>query len=465
MSFPTDRNDSGITSVAQFAGRLWYAGATSKVIDGDDRSPNIGTFVFFTQVIDSKDKFDKCYQEADPTSETISDLVDTDGGYVALSGARRIFKLVPLQNSLVVFADNGVWQILGGDTGFSATGYQVTKVTEVTADSRASIVVAESVIFFWAKGGIYILAPNDITPALRAQNITEGSIQSFYTAISKPGRKNARGAYDPVSREVKWLYNDSDTYNGVDHRFVYNKELVFNTVLSAFTVNTLSTNVNLNTNEGVSAYFIADDEVQVAATYNVVVGGDQVVVGSDDVIVNSQVSQRRASSATKYLVQYDTATARNIGFALQNNTEFSDWGNEDAKATLVTGYESFGDTQRRKRLDTLTLHCLRTETGYELDGNGEIQYLNPSSVQVTFYWDWDERLDDYPNDPVQGYRLPRQYIPTGVGDSFDYPKQVISTKLAPKGTGRAMSMKLESEEGKDMYILGWGYAGSGNGRP
>ncbi len=481
MTFLTDRNDSGITSVAQFAGRIWYAGASSKVIDGDDKSPNIGAFVFYSQVVDSKDKYDKCYQEADPTSETVSDLIDTDGGYIFVSGVRRVFKLVPLGNSIIVFSDNGVWQITGNDaSGFVASAYNVGKVTDVSADSKQSIVVTDNSILFWAKGGIYILTPGEVNPLLQETNLTERTIQTFYTNISKPSRQNARGSYDPLSREVRWLYNDLESYNGVDNRHVYNKELVFSTVFGAFTVNTLSTKVNVGVNEGVCGYFVADSEVTTPRTPRVFVGDEPVRTENAGAVTTvEKVNTRRTSSATRYLtlynlVEYDGSRGipnrKAISFGVFNNYSFKDWGKTDAKATLVTGYDSFGDTQRSKRINSFVLHCKRTETGF-IDDDGSLQFVNPSSVLVSFLWNFstdpDELYKDYRIEDLekqQGYVLPRQYIPDDEGNTL-FQTSVISTKMKPRGSGSVMSIKFETEPEKDIHILGWGVTGSGAARP
>jgi hypothetical protein len=466
MALPTDRSPSGLTAIANFSGRIWYSGAGSEVLNGDERSPNIGTFVFFTQIIDGKDKYDKCYQEADPTSEYISDLIDSDGGYVVIAGAHRVFKLVPLQNGLVVFASNGVWQIMGGENGFSATSFQVIKISDVSADSKRSIVAAENTIFFWARGGIYILSPSEISPALRPQNITEQSIQTAYTSIPSQGRKNAVGGYDPISREVRWLYNDSSSYDGTTFVWMNNKELVYNTALGAFHVNTLSQNVTATgTNESIADYYVADNAVSTDVTDDVVVSGDPVEVSAVQVVIDISSTSLRGETATKYLTLQEGTTDLEFTFAVYNDGTFKDWGRDDAKGTLITGYESFGDSQRKKRLDHLTMHCKRTETGYVLDNNSEIQYNNPSSLLVTFKWEWTETGNGtQDSDQEQAYRLPRQYIPDEVTDTFNYPYQVVSTKLRPRGSGTVMSMLLETEEEKDAHILGWGYNGSGNGR-
>lgn len=465
MALNTDRNDSGLTCVASFAGRLFYSGADSRVINGDDKSPNLGTFVFYTQVIDSKDNYDKCYQDADPTSENISDLLPTDGGFVVLSAADRIFKLVAVRSALIVFADNGVWAISGGQGGFSATDFAVTKITDVACDAPQTIVTADDVIFFWARGGIYVLNTNEITQLPSAQNITETTIQKFYTSIPAKGRRNAVGTYDPVARQLKWLYNDSDSYDGVTFRYIYNKELVFTLPLQAFNVNVLSNNVEGTTTGSVSAYFTGADDIDDIAQETVTVEGDTVTVSGEDVTVTAKVGERTLETVTKYLILYPGDTNYELSFGFYGDATFKDWGVDDAVGKIYTGYDSFGDTQRVKKLDNVTMHMKRTETGYVLDSNGNEEYNNPSSLNVRFAWAWAEDGNGpRVSDVQQGYQLPRQYIPEDVNDPFDYPTTVVSTRLNPRGRGEVLSMRLETEEGKDAFIYGWGITGSGNAR-
>jgi len=474
MGLSADRNSSGLTSVASFAGRLWYAGASSEVLDGDERSPNIGTFVFFTQIIDSKNKYDKCYQEADPTSEITSDLIDSDGGFVSVSGANRIFKLVALQNSLVVFADNGIWQILGGEAGFSATGFQVGKVTDVAADSKKSIISAENVIFYWAKGGIYVLSPSDITPALRPENLTDQTIQTIYTSIPASGRKNATGLYDPLSKEVRWLFSDADDYDGINFRFKYNKELIYNTILSAFHINTLSNNVTdpdipfggPDKNEGICAYLETDSSVYEPFQVDVISNGLDVVVDCVDVTTSQLRAARRIDTSVKYLTLLEGTEKQEFNFSFYNDSTFKDWGRDDAKVLLVTGYESFGDAQRDKQVSHLIIHAKVTEKSFTYDDEGAAFFDNPSSIQVTFKWNWSETDNDtQDNGPIEMYTLSRQFIPDGIDASFDYPYLVTSTKEMPKGSGKVMSMKIESKELHDMHLLGWSTTVSGEARP
>jgi hypothetical protein len=65
----------------------------------------------------------------------------------------------------------------------------------------------------------------------------------------------------------------------------------------------------------------------------------------------------------------------------------------------------------------------------------------------------------------QAYKLLRNYIPSGVSDSFDYGESVIVTRNKLRGSGKCLSLKLESEDGKDMRILGWGVGVTADGKP
>ncbi|MGW8179860.1 MAG: hypothetical protein ACWGQW_14030, partial [bacterium] len=61
--------------VAFFAGRVFYGG-----VDWEDYHNK----VYFSQIIENKSQFGKCYQRNDPTSEELSDLLPNDGGEVSV---------------------------------------------------------------------------------------------------------------------------------------------------------------------------------------------------------------------------------------------------------------------------------------------------------------------------------------------------------------------------------------------
>lgn len=204
----TDSSSGGLSCVAVFAGRVFYSGSTSEVTGSDANSPKYSNYVFFSQVVEKLVDAFRCYPEADPTSEHVSDLIDSDGGYLSIPGATEILKLIPIYNSLLVVAKNGIWQILGGDAGFSALAFQVQKAADLEIENAESIVVTDGGVFVWATAGIYLLTPDPTSGILVPENISEPTIQKFFNAIPYYARRYARGLYDETAREVRWIYND-----------------------------------------------------------------------------------------------------------------------------------------------------------------------------------------------------------------------------------------------------------------
>ena len=112
VTLKQDTTTGGATVVAEFAGRVWYSGFNGEVVDGDRRSPDLTNFAAFSQTVKSRQEFAKCYQDGDPTSRESADIVDTDGGFVRISGASSIIGMVNMESHLLFLASNGIWDIL-----------------------------------------------------------------------------------------------------------------------------------------------------------------------------------------------------------------------------------------------------------------------------------------------------------------------------------------------------------------
>lgn len=453
---PADSEQGRPSSVATFASRVFYAGVESNVEGGDSNSPDYSGTIFFTKVVNNDVDVGKCHSENDPTSEEISDLLATDGGTIKILGAGNILRLVVLDTSLLAIADNGIWQITGRDGVFKADDFSIRQITNIGAISKSSVVVAESSVVYWADGGIYVISPSDQLGNLNAQNISETTIQSLYLDIPSVGRANAVGSYDPANRKVSWLYNDTDAYDGVSLRKRFNRELTFDTVLQAFYTSTIGDSSN---GDFIAGYMVTETFNVVDNVSNVVVDGDQVQVDAVDVVITDEV-RTRGASRTKYLTVVPNAFSGNIygiSFSQYSNEEFKDWGEVDAAGYLVTGHELFGDTMRKKQANYLVVHMNRTETGFEDTGGGNLEALNPSSVLIQSRWDFsNSSVSGKWGTQFQAYRLRRPYFPSGEGDTFDYGWEVITTKNRLRGSGRALSLRFDTEPGKDFYLLGWG---------
>lgn len=454
---PTDKDNGNVSAVSFYAGRVWYAGVNSSITQSDEASPDYTGYLFFSQTLRSKQQLGQCYQEADPTSEQDSALVATDGGTVPIPDASNILRLIPVGRSLVVFAENGVWEVSGSESGFTADDFQISQVTNIGVASAGSIVNAEGQVFYWSKGGIYQLVTDKTSGRLEAQNITESTIQSFYIEIPSVGKASATGIFDEASRQVRWLYNDSDSYDGVIKKNKYNRELVLDLRLGAMFTNTFG---ELASNSPyVAGYLSSPNFTSTQVQESVVVDGDQVQVNGEDVVV-TQSKRTRGVSSRLYLSIVPSAT---FGFTLAtfNNQSFLDWEDADstgvdANGQLETGDKVFEDVMRNKQITYLMAHFNRTETGFQLDGNGDLQFSNPSSCNIQSRWAFSDSSNSGKYGTVfQAYRFNRNYVPSGPSDPFDYGQSVITTKSKLRGRGMAVRFNITTEAGKDLQLLGW----------
>ncbi len=452
----TETEERRPTTTAFYAGRVWYAGVESKVNAG----PSLNGDILFSQLLSDAAVSGYCYQEADPTSEQLSDLVDTDGGVIRIPEIDKVLKLVPLRNALVVIASNGIWQISGAsDTGFLATSYQVIKITDVGAISADTIIAVENKIFYWATSGSYTLAPDEVSGTLIAQNITENTIQTLYQDISNAAKLYATGNYDATSRKISWLYNDSDSYTGATYKYKYDTEIIFDLVLGSWSKYTISSLSSLS--PYVAGYINTPAFNVLSNAYNVVASGVQVQASTVDVTV-TETYQAEGLVSSKYftVVPQSGGTNSKVTFSQYNNTSFMDWKTADAvgitySSFLVTGYELFGDSVREKDVIYLITHFNRTENGYTQTGDA-LNLRSPSSCMIQYRWDWSDHTNSGKwGTAFQAYRFTRNYIPDDVNDPFNYGYSVIVTKNKIRGSGRSLSFYIYSETGKDLQLLGW----------
>jgi len=305
-SIPTDQSTGGIKAVAAYAGRIFYACSAGET-GGDSKSPHIGTFVLFSRLVDSVQDLSECYQEADPTAEDISDLIDTDGGYIQLPDAVNIKALIPFKSELLVFADNGVWSINGGPaSAFTATQYQSQFLTNNGALSVNSIVTTPDAVIYWSRNGIFSLAMGQ--SGIEFKSLTEYTIQRLYNSISYNCKNNAIGIYDDASYRCRWLYQQE--YNSeAPQKFTH--ELILDLSMPAW-----------------SRFKFYDLSASSTATPR--------LTG----YLNTPVAYRNSVNSDFRYTGLDEAASHTYTMSLYyyNNTNFEDWSSVDAAAYLITGY-------------------------------------------------------------------------------------------------------------------------------
>ena len=462
---PLDKENGAFSTVASYAGRIFYSGVNSNITSADSRSPNYSGYVFFTTVVTADDKLGVCYQEADPTDANINDLVTTDGGTIQIPEATQIVKIVSSQASLLVFADNGVWEVYGDTGGFIATSFQTSKVSTNGVKNAKSIVNVNGNFVYWSKAGIYLLTPDAASGRFTAKSISLTTIQSLFLDIPTVGKNYCKGFYDEKENRVRWLYNDTDNYTTSNYINKYNKELVLDLTLEAFYLNEFA---SLASNSPYIADYIEIPGYSVSATdSNVLKGTDEVIItAGDKVIITQDVVASRST-------QFSFLTMRGTSFTVSKfiNKSFTEWELAGSgtgvsySSYLVTGYELFGDIMRNKQIPYVFFYFNRTEDGFTDDGT-MLQIDNPSSCLVQAQWNWANSANSGKwGNQFQAYRLLRNYIPSGPADTFDYGDAVIVTKNKLRGSGKTISLKIQSEVGKDMQILGWGVTATATSKP
>ncbi len=425
------------------AGRIWYLMQTGEV--------------YFSQTLTDLANAESCYQEADPTAEDINDLVATDGGRIDVSGIAKGLAMITVRAELAILASNGVWTISGtADGGFTATDQEIRQITNIGAVGPETVVEAEGTIFYWSKGGIYTLVQDQVSGALQQQNISENTIQTLYLDIPEAGKQHARAFYDETQKKIYWYYNDLSTYDGVLFKHKYNKALVLDLTLQAF----YSYSMDVSDGEPFASGFVQKkaggfDRVTETVTNSAV----DVTNGGVDVTATLS-SKSIAEVKLKILTFAETSTdTYNYIFSEYRSDELLDWGAFSATPTnysshIETGHDIVEDLISEKEANTVYTFFKQTEENLVEDSLGDLVLDKQSSCLMRAKWNWADSVGSGRwSDQEQVYRLQR-FLPAAAG-AFDYGSEVVQTINQVRGKGHALSLRFDSEQGKDFHLLGW----------
>ena len=443
----TENENSRFKAVASFSGRIFYAGLTGSKGTGK---------ILFSKYLDNITESDRCYQQNDPTSEEISDLLDTDGGVISIPEASNILKLHVFGSSIFVFAENGVWQIVGVDGVFKATEYSISQVSQIGLNNAQSFVSVEGVPMWWSKHGIHTLSFDQVSGRAQEQNLSIGTIQTFFEAIDGNARQQCLAVYDETNKRIHWFYPNNNE-SVVSKK---NKVLTLDITLQAFypwTITDSASNpdyiLGAEYFPGFGSDFTTNDVITLT-------GDDVITSGGDDVVV-STLTELSQADANIVLMVYDGATGK-LTMGLFSGTNFLDWGDANYSSYAEAGYDFMGDLILKKNAPYVQVYLRPTETGFS--GSDELGYtpVRESSLLVSSFWDFRTNTS---SSPQQAYRL--KYTPV-VNESslgtWDYPEKVVTTRLKMRGHGRSMRLRFESEQGKDFVLLGFGILNAVNTR-
>jgi hypothetical protein len=409
-------------AVAFFAGRAFWGGVAAQ---------GFHSKIYFSQVVERNSQVALCYQDHDPTDEDVPDLLPTDGGVISIPEMRQLLMMMPLADSLFLFATNGVWKISGSEgIGFRANDYSIMKVSDVGAISALSFVLVENMPVWWNHAGIWTLATeNGIDYTV--QSMTDKSIKEFFENIPNDSKLYAKGAYNSQTKIIQWLYSStehdtdtpSDTYN-------YDRILNLNTLTGAFYPWTI-TSAKGSVMRGITAVEgeLLEQELEV-----VQVGDEDIFVGEEEVFL--PVSTFRAvQSLFKYILHVDGA---GITFADCARIDYRDWPTLAAQnytSYFVTGYRVNADGDKRFQSNYVTMNYMSVP-----DNSAFLQGI----------WDYSLSGDT-------GRWSSQQQITIN-----DEAYKFLMAKRKIRGNGRSLQLKVTSESGKPFAINGWTIFLTGN---
>lgn len=389
------------TTNAYFAGRAWYAGTPAGVL---------GQHVLFSQIIQKNEQYGRCYQEADPTDDDNPDIVESDGGLIFIPEAGRILKLQPFGPSMLVFSDNGIWEIDGGGNRyFDALDFSVRRVSGVGCISRESVIEAEDNIIYASEQGPYRVFVDPEARVLVTENIGQTKIQSEWAAIPTTHKEAMTTVFDPVKKRLLFNY-DTNTQtlitNPTRRTWVFRRSLIYDARLDAW----YKYDYNSDDNE-------------------------------DHLIKGFALPERyNADGEAKIKVMaYDKfGTDQGMSwYEFNDDVNFQDWDFSDAPAYVVTGHEHMQDVSKDKQVRYITTFMERIEN---------------ASLSMRGRWDFaDAEISGKWSPSVEAYRPPRLWL--GAHGADGYPV-VVSRHTLP-GQGQSLSIRYDSNPGADAVLYGW----------
>lgn len=408
---------------AFYQGRVFYAGVNSSQAAGGDEPYYTWTEnIYFSQIIENTASFSKCYQTNDPTTQTLFEILPSDGGVIQIQGCGAIYKLFPLRFGILVFAANGIW-FLSGSTGigFTADDFSVTKISSIQSISGTSYVDVQGYPFFWNNEGIYQVTPSQQPGSahspdiqLDVSNITLGSILTYYADIPLISKPFARGDYDSINYIIQWVYRSTPD-NGLIDRYSYDTILNYNVITKAFYPYTIP--VGTTTISG----------GQFAITAPII---------SDVKYINFPGSSNDSPDPVfKYITQLPAPYNAAITLSQEIDPNFRDFFSNDLvgqqyTSYFVTGFTPAGSGYLRKtQVPYLYLFLRNTPI--------------PNGCTVQSIW-------DYASDPTSGRWSGPQKV---FGKSARYG--MVYRKIRFRGRGLVFQMKVSSIPGLPFDIMGW----------
>lgn len=407
-------------SVTEFhAGRVFYAGVNAA---------GYTSRIYFSKIVQEIADAGLCMSSNDPTSETVFDFLPSDGGIISIPEAGTIHKLVSLGSTLLVFGANGVWGITGSvGVGFAATDYTVARISFVRSISGSSFVQIDDSVAWWNANGINIL--NQGKDGFAVQSMSDGKIKDFFVGISAEAKRFAKGAYNPRTHTLQWLYR-SASFASITDTYTYDSVLNFNTLVGAwYTWSVPVDTVSLN------SVIVIEGSGSITGSETVVDNAAATVVDNAAATVTTYgFSRTSVNTTTKYLVSYPSAGSYKFTFSECFNVTYTDWYQYDSAGTDYTSYVTTGyrvKTQGQRRFQSNYIYIFS-----DLE-DGENSYIF-------------QALWDYGNSGNSG-----RWTQTQIVNHDETYYDAKRKKLKVRGAGETVQFKFSSVTGLPFNLVGW----------
>ena len=376
--FSKQGDSSRITDIAYMSGKYFYLCKDSVLFSQTVREDGTG--------------FDLCYQEADPTSTEVSDVVTTDGGYVKFNTMGRGVALKTFNRGVLVFGRDIVYGLISPlESRFTATDYDILELSRAGLASAESVVSTTQQVYYWSPTGIYTIGVNPETGStIFAQSVSLNTIQTFYNNLPQFSKEHCKGVYDYTTNRIYWYYpTDEEKLNNLDGCLVY--DLTYNCFMPQ----------NVSESEG---YFTLDaaevsQSYEIEPTYYLRAGGVRVVAGGDKVLVSDETStDYHRWTSVQHLIAKRVEDGYQFSIGDFNDREFHDWEFKDYGSYLVSRPITLGDTYFNKQTPVMQTLFKRTEeyklkklkgdasiTAYNIDGISDVQGTHVRTNQSWLY--------------------------------------------------------------------------------
>lgn len=422
---PSETSGSARPScIVWYAGRVWYAGV---------RRDKYSSTLYFSQLIERDTQYGDCYQANDPTSETVFDLLDTDGGTILLPLIEEVVALKVIGDALIVVGSNAIYSVTGADNGaFKATDYVVKYVSPVGAVSHLSLVEAEGALVWINYEGIYSMNQDQAGFSFVVNNISKQTIQSILDDIPVDNRNYIKGAYNKREQVLRWVYSDESSLT----YFRYNRILDLNLVSKAFYTHTISTSLSPR----VCGLISLHGEVERLTIEEVVTNdGDEVlnsILDPVEVMTHILVPSQEIFkfSVTGGIHQGD----RGFTYGELRDTTYVDWRSTDGVGDAYTAYGISGYRIRGEMLRSFNA----SPTAFV------IRNVENGSLNISGIWDYGERQS-----------LPQELY------SYSETATHLVKKVRIRGKGKSLQIKFEGTPGQPFELVGWSTFDTGGTQP